>query len=122
MYKILIVDDEPDIRTMITSLIDAKLSMCEITTASNGLDGFIECQKEKFDLIITDYKMPFMTGAAMVIGIRTKENENTQTPIVMLSAFIDTALKVKLKIQNVKFVEKPFTPDDFIDVIRTYLV
>ena len=95
--------------------------MCETFKASNGLDAFIACQQEKFDLIITDHKMPFMTGAALVIGIRTKEPQNQNTPVVMLSAHIDQELKQKLKIQKVKFIEKPFTPDDFLDVIRTYL-
>lgn len=122
MHKILVADDEKDITTMIKTLIESQLKMCEVTTTSNGLDSFIACQKQKFDLIITDHKMPFMTGAAFVIAVRTKENESTDSPIVMLSAYIDAQLKSKLKIQNVKFVEKPFTTDDFLDVIRTYLV
>ena len=122
MHKILVADDETDIVSMLKTLIESKLSMCEVKTASNGLDAFLECQKEKFDLIITDHKMPFMTGAAFVIATRTKENESSEAPIVMLSGYIDDQLKYKLKIQNVKFVEKPFTPDDFIDVVRTYLV
>jgi len=122
MHKILIVDDELDIVSTIKALIESKLSTCEITTANNGLDAFLECQKEQFDLIITDHKMPFMTGAALVIALRTKENLNTNSPVVMLSAFIDTNLKTKLKIQSVRFVEKPFTADHFLDIIRTYLV
>lgn len=122
MYKILIIDDEPDIVETVATLIEVKLPMCETFKASNGLDGFIACQKEKFDLIITDHKMPFMTGAALIIGIRSKEPTNKDTPIVMLSGFIDNEMKQKLKIQKVKFITKPFTPDDFIDIIRTYLV
>lgn len=66
--------------------------------------------------------MPFMTGAAFVIALRTRENKSTEAPTVMLSAYINNNLKLKLKIQNVRFIEKPFTPDDFLDVIRTYLV
>lgn len=122
MHKILIVDDEVDIISTIKDLIENKLPMCEIKTALNGLDAFIECQQETYDLVITDHKMPFMTGAAFIIALRTRENLSASVPVVMLSAFIDTELKSKLKIQNVRFIEKPFTPDDFLDVIRTYLV
>lgn len=122
MHKILIVDDEPDILETLETLIENKLSGCELFKASNGLDAFIACQNENFDLVITDHKMPFMTGAAFVIGIRTRENMNKDVSVIMLSAHIDHELKEKLKIQNVHFVEKPFTPSDFIDVVRTYLI
>lgn len=122
MHSILVVEDDKDVRDTVVALIEAKLSSSDITTASNGLDGFICTQKEKFDLIITDHKMPFMTGAAFIIGVRTKETQNNSTPIIMLSGHIDPELRKKLQIQSVQFVEKPFTPDDFIDIIRTYLI
>lgn len=122
MHKILIVEDEPEVLSTVKTLIESHLSSCDIYTAGNGLDAFVECQKNQFDLIITDHKMPFMTGAALVIGIRTRETQNKNTTVIMLSSFIDMELKEKLKIQNVKFINKPFTPDDLIDVVRTYLI
>ncbi|MEE2671517.1 MAG: response regulator [Bdellovibrionota bacterium] len=122
MHKILIVDDEEDILDTLEGLIEHKLSACDITKATNGLDGFIQCQKTKFDLIISDHKMPFMTGAAFIIALRTRETQNPDTPVIVLSAHIDEELRKKLTVQNVRFVEKPFTPNDFLDIIRTYLV
>lgn len=122
MHKILIVDDEPDILDTLEQLIEIKLSACDITKASNGLDGFTETQKAKFDLIITDHKMPFMTGAAFIIGMRTKDTKNKDTPVIMLSAHIDHDIRKKLGVQNVKFMEKPLSPDDFISIVRTYLI
>lgn len=122
MHKILICEDEIDLLDTLEQLIEIKLSACEIVKASNGLDGFICSQKDKFDLIITDHKMPFMTGAALIIGIRTRENENKDTPVIMLSAHIDAEVRKNLAIQNVQFMEKPLTPDDFIDIIRTCLI
>jgi YesN/AraC family two-component response regulator len=121
MHKILIIEDEPEILQAVVELIEAKLPSCQTVTANNGLDGFLACQKEKFDLIITDHKMSFMSGAALIVGIRSKEPNNKATPIVMLSGFIDPELKAGLKIQKVRFVEKPFNNDDFLDIIRTYL-
>ena len=121
MHKVLVMDDEVEVLETICCLIDDKLP-CEIVKCSNGLDGFLETQKSQFDLIITDHKMPFMTGAAFIIACRSKETKNQKTPIIMLSGFIDPDLKKTLGIQNVTMVEKPFTPDDLIDVIRTYLI
>ena len=122
MHKLLIVDDEQEMLDTVADLIEVKYPACDIVKATNGLDAFIESQKQNFDLIIVDHKMPFMTGAAFVIGIRTRENQNKKSPVVMLSAHIDHEIRKTLSIQNVKFIEKPFTPDDFIDVLRTYLI
>lgn len=122
MHKILICEDEIELLETLEALIEAKLSSCEIIKATNGLDAFIYTQKEKFDLIITDHKMPFMTGAAFIIAVRTRENQNKETPFIMLSGHIDQEIRKNLAIQNVNFMEKPLTPDDFIDVIRTYLL
>lgn len=122
MHKILIVDDETDILDTLETLIENKLVGSDIVRATNGLDAFILCQNTQFDLIITDHKMPFMTGAAFIIAIKTRENQCSETPVIVLSAHIDEELQKKLTLQNVDYVEKPFTPDHFIDVIRTRLV
>jgi YesN/AraC family two-component response regulator len=122
MHKILICEDEPELLETLEDLIELKLHSSDIHKATNGLDAFISCQKEKFDLIITDHKMPFMTGAALIIGLRTRENENKQTPIIMLSGHIDDDMRKNLAIQNVAFMAKPLTPDDLIDLTRTYLI
>lgn len=122
MHKILIVDDEADILDTVKDLIETKFS-CGVTTAVNGLDAFLLCMKDKYDLIITDHKMPFMTGAAFIIANRTKaESQNRQTPIIMLSGFIDDELKKNLGIQNVQFIAKPFQPNDIFDMVRDHLL
>jgi len=100
MHKILVIDDEPDIIQIVSELIETKFS-CGIDTATNGLDGFLMTQKEKYDVILTDHKMPFMTGAAYIIATRTKDTPNKETPMIMLSGFIDDEMRKKLEFQNV---------------------
>ena len=122
MHKILIVDDEKDILDTVNDLLEAKFST-GADKAMNGLDAFLMCMKEEYDLIITDQKMPFMTGAAFIIATRTKaESKNKGTPIIMLSGFIEEELKRNLGIQNVRFIAKPFQPNDLFDMVRDYLL
>lgn len=122
MHKILIVDDDKDILDTVASLLDTKFSS-DAQKATNGLDAFLMCMKEEFDLIITDQKMPFMTGAAFIIATRTKkESKNKSTPIIMLSGFIDDELRKNLGIQNVRFLTKPFQSSDLFDLVRDYLL
>lgn len=121
MHKILVVDDEVDILETVSDLIETKFS-CGVDKASNGLDAFLMCMNEKFDLIITDHKMPFMTGAAFIIATRTKNNKNKQTPFIMLSGFIDDELRKNLGIQDVQFLTKPFQPNDLFSTVRDHLL
>lgn len=86
MSKVLIIDDEKDIQEIIANLITSYFTDSIVV---NGLDGFIAAQKQQFDLIITDHKMPFMTGAVLAVALRTRENSNKETPIIMLSEFIN---------------------------------
>jgi len=121
MHKILVIDDEKEILSMVSEIVEDKFS-CETDKATNGLDAFILTQENQYDLIITDHNMPFMKGSAFIIGVRTKKNLNKNTPIIMLSAFIDEGIKSSLKIQNVDFLDKPFQTHDLIEKVRDHLI
>lgn len=122
MHNILVIDDEPDIVETVSVLIESKFS-CGVETAFNGLDAFLMVMKKQYDIILTDHKMPFMTGAAFIIATRTKaESLNKKTPIIMLSGFIDEELKKNLGIQNVQFIAKPFTPEQIFNKVRDHLI
>ena len=122
MHNILVIDDEPDIIEAVSVLIESKFS-CGVETAVNGLDAFLMVMKKQYDIILTDHKMPFMTGAAFIIATRTKaESLNKNTPIIMLSGFIDEELKKNLGIQNVQFIAKPFTPEQIFNKVRDHLI
>lgn len=122
MHKVLIIDDEKDICEIVANLVTSYFSDIQVITKNNGLDGFIACQKEKFNLVITDHKMPFMTGAALAVALRTRENQNMDTSILMLSAFITVDIKKELDIKNIEFMEKPLDYESFINRITPYLV
>lgn len=121
--KVLIVDDEPQIAELICEVIE-KNFMCGADLAENGLDAFILCQENKYQLIVTDHKMPFMTGAALITAVRTRKNASKKTPILMLSAFVTDGLKeelLKKEITKVEFLLKPFREEDLIEKIRPLL-
>ncbi|MCP4914874.1 MAG: response regulator [Oligoflexia bacterium] len=118
--KVLIVDDEKGILVALQELIMENFP-AEVVKADNGLDGFLRAQKEKYDLIITDHKMPFMLGSAMIVAIRTKENKNKETPIIMLSGYLNDVIKSQLQLGRIEFVAKPFAEADFISLLQTFL-
>ena len=119
--KVLIVEDEKDLLEILTETISDRFPV-EVHKAENGLDAFIFCQQHKYNLIITDHEMPFMKGAALVVALRSRENLNAGTSIIMLSAFINDEMKSKLNLTNIEFVDKPYDEESFIKVITPYLI
>jgi len=119
--KVLIVEDEREVSSIVKEIIETTFG-AEVVVTSNGLDGFIACQKTKFNLIITDHEMPFMKGAAFVVALRSRENENQGTSIVMLSGFINDQMKKDIGLKNIEFVHKPFVTEDLIKTITPYLI
>lgn len=80
MNKLLIVDDEEKIRTLIKKY--AVFEGYEVIEAANGFEAIAKCASNTFDLIIMDIMMPELDGYSAVKEIR----KTSQTPVIMLSA------------------------------------
>lgn len=119
MSKVLVVEDEKEIVETIKDLLQQRL-LCEVDVAYNGLDGFLMAQKNEYDLILTDHKMPFMLGSALIVAIRSKETASKNAPIIFLSAYISDELKNSLKVDGLHFMEKPFDTKEFITALRAW--
>jgi CheY-like chemotaxis protein len=70
-YKILVVDDEPAIREIFVDLLGNEGYACE--EASDGTHAIEILKKEKFDLLITDFRMPKMNGAELLQWCRQND-------------------------------------------------
>jgi len=68
MTRILLIDDEEQIRSTIGALLRA--SGYEVSTASDGKAGVSLFEREPFDLVITDVLMPVMGGAGVIAALR----------------------------------------------------
>ncbi len=105
--NVLIIDDEVELLELLEEALEEKF-MCRVDTANNGLDAFVLCQKQKYDVILTDHLMPIMKGSALIIGIRTRENLNQKTPIFMMTALATDGLEGIPELKGVDFIKKPF--------------
>ena len=82
MHKLLIVDDENDIRQLIARF--AEHEGYEVTLAENGAQALDLCRSQGFDAVIMDIMMPGMDGFTAVKEIRELPDKNV--PVIMLSA------------------------------------
>ncbi|CAG0903704.1 unnamed protein product [Cyprideis torosa] len=105
MPKILIVEDEKAIREVLKSILSEEDKTYEIEEAGDGLEGFKMIQKEEYDLIICDIKMPKMDG--MEVLKKALEYDDSLS-FLMISGHgdIETAIN-SIKMGAYDYISKP---------------
>ena len=104
-YRILVVEDEPQIRELIEEfLLEAGY---HVSSACDGLEAYSLFKSQKFDLIVTDVMMPNIDGYALCQLIR---QENKEIPIIFLTALNEEQDEVQaFDLQADDFLTKPFS-------------
>jgi DNA-binding response OmpR family regulator len=117
--KILIAEDERDIRDLITFTL--RFAGYEVIPTSNGEEAYHAAVKEKPDLILLDVRMPRMTGYEACREI--KANARTKgIPVVFLSAKgQETEVKTGIEAGADEYILKPFSPDQLMDRVKVIL-
>jgi putative two-component system response regulator len=118
---ILFVDDEPAILSSIRrSLKVAKVDWnCEFVLS--GKEALNFCRESTVDLIVTDGKMPEMSGNELLEKLRNNP-ESRDIPTIMLSGYFEDTLRMKaLEMGIVEFLNKPIIPGEFILRLRNVL-
>jgi CheY-like chemotaxis protein len=120
MAKILIAEDEKDIRELVTFTLRG-LGKYEVVQAVNGVEAVQVAQREKPDLILMDGRMPRMTGYEACIKL--KEIEATKDiPVVFLSAKgQESEIKEGMAVGAHEYILKPFAPDELVSRVREIL-
>lgn len=119
-YKILIIDDEPRTRRRLSAIISQSNLPIELAGVfSNGIEGLEQAEILQPDIIITDIRMPKMDG----IQFATKIKELIPTcQLIFISAYSDKEyLKAAISLKAIRYVEKPFSPEDILEAIQTTL-
>jgi len=111
LMKILVVDDEPKIQEIIKRGL-ARLGEFSIETASDGLEAIEKIDKDVFDLILTDLKMPGMDGIEL---LKTVKGTRPEIMVIMMTAHgsIETAVEA-MKLGADDYVTKPIALDDLL--------
>ncbi|AZI22949.1 sigma-54-dependent Fis family transcriptional regulator [Chryseobacterium taklimakanense] len=119
MQKILIVEDEKSISGVLQSILSDELKDYEFVVAEDGLEGYKNIEKEDFALVISDIKMPKLSGTELLKQALTLKPETT---FVMISghADIDTAVDC-LKEGAYDFISKPIDINRLMTSVKNAL-
>jgi len=119
MAKILIAEDERDIRDLITFTL--RFAGHDVVAAANGEEAVEKALKEKPDLVLMDVRMPRMTGYEACKKMKADENIK-HIPVVFLSAKgQESEVNAGLDAGAVEYILKPFSPDQLTERVRTIL-
>jgi DNA-binding NtrC family response regulator len=117
MKQILIADDDLSMRMALAE----SLERCgfEVETAENGADALKIFQQGKFEVVITDMRMPKMTGMDVLRGVK---KISPQIPVILITAYgtIKTAVEA-MKEGASEFIMKPFSLDDLEFAVKNVL-
>lgn len=119
MKKILIVDDEQEIREVLKEYLEYNENDgFDVTCASDGLEAVKLCETETYDLIVMDIMMPKMDGMSALREIRKSQN----TPVIVLSARDQEYDKLFcFEMGADDYVTKPFSPKEVVARIKAIL-
>ena len=112
MKKILIVDDEEDIRTSVKTILEK--NKYKVVTANNGDEGLKMVKKEKPDLVLLDIMMP-----GTPVKEITPKMKNVNIAFLTVVRTSEAEKESLLKNKNIKdFIQKPFDINDLVNRVK----
>ena len=117
-YKMLIVEDDDDMREMISSIFH---NSYEVRTASDGSEGFSIAKSWQPDIIISDVMMPVMNGLSLCAKLR-EEFETCHIPVILLTAHYSVRTSLNgMDAGADAYIAKPFNIDMLAAKCRSLL-
>lgn len=109
--KVLIAEDHVGVQVMIGNLLASEHGL-KVSTADDGREALSLIEGGEFDLLLTDFEMPNMGGAELIIAVR-EQYPSIKTVLMSSIPFDDEELKL---VGADKFIHKPF---DIIELGKT---
>jgi DNA-binding response OmpR family regulator len=118
MAQILVVDDDPAIRQLLTDVLE--MEGHEVRTAPDGLAAVRTLEVLRPDCVVLDVMMPGLDGYGVLRSIRAQDGD--PVPVIMLTAAAEPDTAVRAWTDGVDyFLAKPFKADQVLDLIDALL-
>jgi two-component system nitrogen regulation response regulator NtrX len=119
MSKILIIEDEPAIRRVLTKILSEESDTYKVSEAEDGLQGLEKIKNEDFDLVLCDIKMPKMDGVEVLEAAKKIKPE---IQMVMISGHgdLETAINT-MRLGAFDYISKPPDLNRLLNTVRNAL-
>ena len=110
--NVLVVEDDEVLRESFQQLLSYLFA--EVDAAVDGQDALDQLAEKNYDIVLTDLRMPRMSGFQLLQEIR---QQSPQQPIVVISAHEDEALRRELAVYKVHYLSKPVILEELLKVV-----
>lgn len=115
--RLLYVDDEESLRTLVQSHLS--LEGFDVETAANGHQAVAVLQKQEFDLVLLDLRMPDGDGFEV---LRFLNERGSQVPVIVLTGVDDVSIASEcVKLGAADYLTKPYNFHELIDSVERVL-
>lgn len=115
--KILVVDDDREMRSSLKHLLES--AGFDIETLSRAEQVLSNIMASNFDVILSDVRMPGMTGVELLHSLKSQSSDFAHIPLVLISAHGDIQMAVEaIQSGAYSFLEKPFDPRRLIKLLE----
>lgn len=115
--KILVIDDDREMRDSLKHLLES--ANFQVQTLSRAEHVLAQLENDTFDVILTDVRMPGMTGVELLQSLKSAPNPFSHIPLVLMSAHGDIQMAVEaIQSGAYSFLEKPFDPRRLIRLLE----
>lgn len=117
--QILVVDDHFEMLEFLRSMLELSNQDYEVLAVPSAEEGLLEAQRAQFDLVITDVRLPGMSGFDLV---RRLQKLGRSTPVIMITAYSSQEGRKEAEELGVyRYFKKPLDTDDVLTAVHTAL-
>jgi len=119
--QVLLAEDDEINQEIVRALV-ADIDGLELTVAGDGREALEAAMTRRFDLLIVDRKMPFISGDKLIRHLRASSNPNSSTFSILFSASTESELKELIGASPAdEVMGKPIRPKEFLARVRAVL-
>lgn len=113
--KILLIEDDLSASAAFEKVL--RKAGYDVVPAARGEDGLAEAARQSFDLVLTDFKLPGLSGLELISRLRST---HPQLPVIMMTAHGSTETAIQAtKLGACEYLLKPFEPDELLDLVAS---
>jgi two-component system chemotaxis response regulator CheY len=121
VQHILIVEDSPTMRALLTSALEDLDTPVKVTEAESGFEALRQLPRNAYDLIVTDINMPHINGLELISFVRNNASYHSIPLIIVSTEGSERDRDKGVGLGADAYLVKPFEPEELRDVVRDLL-
>ncbi len=118
-YRILIVEDQREVSRLLRSALETLEHKLTIVEIPSGEEAILDSSRNKIDLLVSDYRLPGMTGIALMQKVRSR---HPQAKVILITGQTDPKVRKEVAEAGADaFFIKPVPMADFLDAVERHL-